>query len=97
MTRFDHLQNQGYDQITRNMQPAELPELPRREPTSFRKVFSTIGLWGGALIGAFTLANGTRSSAKVGAFIGAAVGAMSGFLLGAILDGVTSLAQHDPS
>jgi hypothetical protein len=90
MSRFDHLANQGYENLDTNV--VLRPTAPRRQRTKVAPILAKVGYWGGAIIGGVAAAScGVKGRAVGGAaiLVGFAAAAVLG-LLGLVVDGLAS-------
>ena len=95
MSRFDHLTNQGYENLDTNVVVVVAPTRPQVKRTKVAPTLAKVGYWCGAIIGGIAAASsgvkgrGVGGAAVLAGFVGAAVLG----LIGLMIDGVAALGE----
>ena len=93
MARFDHLAEQGYENLNTNV--VVPPAKPRRERTKVAGTMASVGFWVGGIPGLiYGMNSGIRGRAAAApAILTGLVGAAVLGLIGLVIDGIASLGD----
>jgi hypothetical protein len=94
MARFDHLHEQGYERLERDVRAkTELPHRPRRKRVRVAGTMWKIGFWTGGIADIFAFSSRSTSEARGLIFVAGMAGGIALGLLGLLIDGLTALAD----